>query len=104
MWSFKEETITEIGRRFIEGKGYNYWDQYLEIQPDLMVAAECILKTVNNPFSKKVPKKYKCPTGQKCLKVCPKEEENCEDDEKEIYTILEDKLVIGYNISNPITI
>ena len=69
-----------------------------------MVAAECNLKTVNDPFSKKVPKKYKCPTGYKCLKLCPGEEEDCEDDKREIYVLLQDTLVIGYNISNPIKI
>lgn len=69
-WSFTNDTIFELQNRFIKGKGYNYWDQYLQLQPDLMVAAECALKDVNDPFTGRQKKKYECPTGKNCLEIC----------------------------------
>ena len=69
-WSFTEETISEIRKRFLDGRGYNYWDQYLRMQPDLMVAAECSLKEINDPFTSRQEKKYECPTGQNCYEIC----------------------------------
>ena len=53
MWSFTKEATTDLRNRFIKGKGYLYWDQYTRIQPDLMVAAECRLKHMQDPFSGK---------------------------------------------------
>jgi len=56
MWSFTKKTSGEMQRRFTEGKGYLYWDQFLKIQPDLMVSAECKLKDIQDPFASKIKK------------------------------------------------
>ena len=64
MWSLTKQSLKEIGNRFKNNKGYLYWDQYIGNQPNLMIAAECTLKQVSDPFSSKVLKWKKCPTGQ----------------------------------------
>lgn len=33
------------------------------------------------------------------MKICPGEDENCEEEKKEIYIILSNTFVLGFNIS-----
>ena len=75
MWSFTDETLQVIKERFEKGRGYNYWDQFYLIQPDIMVAAECTLEKINNPFLPLVAKNYTCPIGEYCME----ELVNCRD-------------------------
>jgi hypothetical protein len=46
-----------------------------------MVAAECRLKDVQNPFANKIKKKKKCPGGKECIvldpNACPRDAETC---------------------------
>ena len=54
-------------RRIYKNKSYLYWNQFIEVSPDFMVAAECSLKEVYDPFSAKSLKKKKCPSGRTCI-------------------------------------
>ena len=79
MWSFSDEMLQEVKTRFEEGRGYNYWDKFYLKQPDVMIAAECTLEKISNPFLPKVAKKYQCPTGEFCLNGVI---DNCKNENK----------------------
>lgn len=69
-------------RRIYKNKSYLYWNQFITVSPDFMVAAECSLKKVYDPFSAKSLKKKKCPSGRTCIDYeiiegCPKDAKMC---------------------------
>ena len=43
-----------------------------------MVAAECKVSEVNNPFSSKVLEGPKCPIGEYCIIICQDNKEQCD--------------------------